>query len=127
MEVNHNQKRGKKGTFSRVRKPIILAPFVCLATLAMLGVWCLSPSVLTVRAQTSSIKLSGQLPEIVKSSHAVSAVDENKQLDIVIGLRPRNQDALTNYVENNPAPQDPSARAAYAQKIEQAYDPLPSS
>lgn len=45
----------------------------------------------------------------------------------MIGLRPRNQDALTNYVKNNPAPQDPSARAAYAQKIEQAYDPLPSS
>lgn len=56
MEVNHDQKRGKKGTFSSARKPIILAPFVCLATLAILGVWCLSLSGLAAKAQASSIK-----------------------------------------------------------------------
>src|SRR5215469_6012945 len=73
------------------------------------------------------VKVRGNLPPLLKTSHVVSPVDGNTQLEITIGLHLRNADGLARYTEEISRADKGMKRTLSPQQIMEAYAPLPAS
>jgi kumamolisin len=73
------------------------------------------------------VKVPGNLPPLLKTSHVVSAVDGNTPLEIAIGLHLRNADGLAHYAEEISRADNGMKRTLSPQQIMEAYAPLPAS
>src|SRR5579871_2853307 len=99
------------GKRARSRRSALLLsiPLVCVLLLGTIVTYHLLPSGSTSRASNGTVQIPGHVPGLVKSSALLGQADAAKQIQLLVGFKPRDAQALKNYVDSMALPQSANA------------------
>ncbi|HEY7416006.1 MAG TPA: protease pro-enzyme activation domain-containing protein, partial [Ktedonobacteraceae bacterium] len=112
---------------ARFLTPRVLIPFVSVMLLAAMVTWFFSPLDFLHNAQAASMSaISGQIPQMVRTSQVTGDTDPNTNVTIAVGLRLRNQSGLEQYVKSISQTTNRVKPTLTTDQLIRAYGPLPS-
>ncbi len=86
---------GKRSRSLRSRQALLAFPLLCLLVIGSLIAYHVLPLGQTSRAQASGlVQIPGHVPALVKKSTLLGPTDPNASVQLLIGLRPRNAQAM---------------------------------
>lgn len=99
------------GKRARSRRSALLLsiPLVCVLLLGTIVTYHLLPSGNSSRASNGTVQILGHVPGLVKTSTLLGQADAAKQIQLLVGFKPRDAQALKNYVDSMSLPQSANA------------------
>lgn len=121
--------RGNRRRTPRLVYPLVIIPLLCTVLLGALAALHLSLSGLSGSARASSlVNIPGHVPGLIKSSTLLGPTDPNTPVQLMIGLRLRNQAGLKDYVDSLARRHSTTAhRYLTPAQLASAYAPPPAS
>jgi Pro-kumamolisin, activation domain len=120
--------RGKSSRSPRRRQLLLALPLLCLLVFGSLVAYHVLPIGQTTRVQASGlVQIPGHVPGIIKKSVLLGSTDPHTPVQLLIGLRPRNAQAMKAQADMlgqlRPAP---ARRYMTPAQIATAFAPAPS-